>query len=57
MNEVWVSQHEELPEETIGIHWYAGAPISQRYNRMITEKSLWEIENTFTLHARRLFPE
>lgn len=52
MGHVWLDNHEELPTETIGIHWYAGAPISQLHNGSLTENSTEEC--TYMTHARKL---
>lgn len=41
-------------EETIGIHWYGGAPQSQRFNNLLNHKTVYEIDNTITHNIRRL---
>ena len=52
MEEVWQETHKELPDGCIGIHWYAGAGISQQFNNLIQEGTT--IENTFTYWLGRL---
>jgi hypothetical protein len=56
MNHVWLDECpiEWLPDGCIGIHWYAGAKISQEYNNRITAETIHTIDNTFTLAAREL---
>jgi len=36
-----------LPDDCIGIHWYAGAEISQKWNNRLTENNVKEFSNTF----------
>ena len=33
-------------EETIGIHWYGGAEVSQKYNNLINHDTVYNINNT-----------
>ena len=39
-----------LPVETIGIHWYAGNPLSQSYNNLMNHLNYLQIDNTFCGH-------
>ena len=42
------SCHTELPEETIGIHWYAGHPEAQEFNNNISPDTLCDYNNTMS---------
>jgi hypothetical protein len=37
----------QIPEETIGYHWYAGHPLAQKYNSILTEKNYNSFNNLF----------
>jgi len=37
----------ELSQKVIGIHWYGGLSLSQKYNNLITDKNYDKIDNTF----------
>ena len=37
-----------IPEETIGLHWYAGHPLAQKFNNLLTSENFREHQNTFT---------
>jgi len=54
MEEVFNKKHEVIPPMCKGIHWYAGSPIAQKYNNLITEDTLDQYDNTFTHFARRV---
>jgi hypothetical protein len=43
-----------MNEKSIGIHWYAGAPMSQDYNNKINEESVNDITNTMSTCIKRL---
>jgi hypothetical protein len=45
---------EQLPTETIGIHWYGGLELSQKYNRLWTEKNFRLYHCTFTKYAEQV---
>jgi hypothetical protein len=44
-----------LAEETLGLHWYAGAPVSQEFNNFATHKNITELNNTFGHFARKIY--
>jgi hypothetical protein len=46
---------QTLPEETIGIHWYAGAAKAQEWNRRLTEDNWRQHTNTFTEKCNELY--
>lgn len=52
MNKVFNATYK-LPDHIIGLHWYAGNPISQEYNGKLTEKNIHEYNNTFATYAGR----
>jgi len=45
------------PDETFGIHWYAGDAISQKYNKLLNEENFSQYENTFTFFYKKLLTE
>lgn len=45
---------EDFPEKSIGYHWYAGHPTSQKYNNLLTEKNYLEHNNTFTKLVKQI---
>jgi len=47
---------EDLPEETIGYHWYAGHPITQNFNNLLTEGTYKNIISLFTNIAKEILP-
>jgi 2-polyprenyl-3-methyl-5-hydroxy-6-metoxy-1,4-benzoquinol methylase len=40
--------HTTLPKETIGIHWYAGHPMAQKFNNNIGPDTLSDYNNTMS---------
>lgn len=38
----------DLPPETLGIHWYAGHPIAQKWNKFLNGDNYHSRKNTFT---------
>jgi hypothetical protein len=44
----------EVPEATIGIHWFGGHPNSQGWNNILTKENYCSAENTFCHYARKL---
>jgi len=49
-------QNKPLPDWTIGLHWFGANPLSQDWNRRITDRSWPKYHNTFTEALRRVFP-
>lgn len=39
---------DQLPEETIGIHWYGGSEMAQKYNNLLKKNTLKDYNNTIT---------
>ncbi len=54
MEEVFCVKHTDIPENCIGIHWYAGDAISQKYNNLLTEDNYKEFENTYCYFADKI---
>ncbi len=51
IEQIWEWSHE-LPPSQVGIHWFAGSPISQKYNNWLTPKNWKEHPCTFTRHLQ-----
>ncbi len=51
---IFEKTHKTLPEESVGLHWYAGAPISQQFNQSLTEDNYKKHNNTFNYFAGKL---
>jgi hypothetical protein len=39
---------------TVGIHWYAGAPASQKANNLLNNETVYTINNTISMNIRRI---
>lgn len=37
---------------TTGIHWYGGVPLSQHYNNLLNDQTVYEINNTISMSIR-----
>lgn len=48
------SQASVVPEETVGLHWFGGSPLAQRWNRQMTAENWREYHNTFANCLRSL---
>jgi hypothetical protein len=46
--------HTKLPEETIGIHWYAGHPEAQKFNNEINPDTLSNFNNTMSYWLKKI---
>ena len=53
MNQIF-EQKIKLPEDCIGIHWYAGAEIPQKWNNLLNENNVGQFSNTFCECVRGL---
>lgn len=51
---IWRRRHRGLTEKCYGIHWYAGAELSQKRNGELTEKNLCEYQCTWAHYARQV---
>jgi len=49
-------QTHELPDETVGIHWYGGDPLSQKYNSAMNAGNYGGYKNTFTATVAKVLP-
>ena len=52
MSKVWEANYR-LPEHVVGLHWYAGDPLSQDWNKVLHPGNMPREDNTFTHYARR----
>lgn len=52
MDHVFRKSHKGVSAECVGIHWYAGAEVSQRYNNILDESNVAKYQNTFSHFAR-----
>lgn len=52
MADVFCRRHKHIPGKTIGIHWYAGAEISQQYNRCMNHNNFHQFDNTYSYFAQ-----
>jgi hypothetical protein len=43
---------ETVPTDCIGIHWFGGHPLSQKWNNQLTDKTCSEFHSTFTKYAQ-----
>lgn len=43
-----------VPDDKLGLHWFGGCPISNRWNNLLTEENWTEHKNTFTDCLRKL---
>jgi len=50
-------KHTVLPERCIGIHWYAGTKISQKYNNLMNGSNFTKFNNTYSHFAQELLNE
>ena len=48
MKEVFEAKNTSIPNDCIGIHWYAGDPLSQKYNCLMNESNYTNFDNTFS---------
>ncbi len=47
------NENVEIPKNTIGIHWYGGHPLSQKFNNEINEKNYIDYDNTISTAIKR----
>jgi hypothetical protein len=45
---------DRMHKDSIGIHWYGGAPLSQIFNNKINNATTYSIDNTITTIIRRI---
>lgn len=43
-----------MKPNSIGIHWYGGAPLSQVYNNLLNEQTIYEINNTISITIKEV---
>jgi len=54
MVDVFEKKHTSLPEECVGIHWYAGDLLAQEYNNILTEENYQNFDNTFCYFVNKI---
>jgi len=54
MEHVFEEEYTSIPDECIGIHWYAGSELGQKYNNLLNEENYKEYSSTFTYFAREV---
>jgi len=54
MEEVFHFKHTQIPENCIGIHWYAGDSISQKFNNLLTLENYNQFDNTYCYFADKI---
>jgi hypothetical protein len=54
MEEVFLKLHKEIPSNCIGIHWYGGNDISQKFNNFLDSSNYKNYDNTFTYFADKV---
>lgn len=52
--DMFLHHHTTLPDETVGIHWYAGHPLSQQFNCTMNPATLEYMHNTIGHFARQV---
>jgi len=48
---------KDLPKETIGYHWYAGHPVAQNFNNLLTEGNYRDTISLFTNITKEILPQ
>jgi hypothetical protein len=53
LNKIFKENHfKELPDDALGIHWYAGSIEAQEFNNVLTEDTLSAFDNTLSSAIR-----
>ena len=52
--EIFTARHTTLPDGCVGIHWYAGAPLSQQFNREMHHANFGSYKSTISYFAARV---
>lgn len=47
-------EKQEMSPKTIGIHWFGGTPVSQKYNSMYNEDNYGQFDNTLSQYMLKL---
>lgn len=43
-----------MRSNSVGIHWYGGTPLSQHYNNLLNEQTVYEINNTISINIKKI---
>ena len=55
---IWEENHfEQIKDTGIGIHWYGGDPLSQKYNNLLTHKNWKDFDCTITAAIKSVYDE
>ncbi|MHA2023963.1 MAG: hypothetical protein ACTSWQ_09915 [Candidatus Thorarchaeota archaeon] len=54
VKKVFEELHTKVPNESIGIHWYAGHPVAQKYNNLLSGSNFRNYKNTFCHFAEEV---
>ena len=54
IHKIFYERETQISNSCIGIHWYAGDPISQKFNCLLTERNHKAFDNTFTYFANEV---
>ena len=58
LSDLWEANcFEQIKDMGIGIHWYGGAPISQKYNNLINHENWRDFDSTVSEVIKRVFDE
>jgi len=55
--EIFFNPKSTLPEESIGLHWFAGAEMTQEFNRNLSKNNYFEYNNLFCNLVKRVLGE
>jgi hypothetical protein len=55
INMLYIGNHaDKLHKDSAGIHWYGGAPLTQKFNNMLNEENVHIFDNTITIKMREV---
>lgn len=54
MNFVFEELKTNLPDNSLGIHWYAGDAVAQKWNNILNSENYTKYNNTFTYYAKKV---
>ncbi len=52
--EVFTARHTTLPAGCVGVHWYAGSPVSQQANQVLNHANFMSYSNTLSYFAAKV---
>jgi len=54
MGQVFKAEKKSLPEKCIGIHWYAGTEIAQKFNNLLSKETYKDYNNTISYFLQEI---